>query len=339
VIAASAGNHARALAYHGRDLGVPVTVVMPEFAPLIKQARCRDFGATVILSGSNIGESKLLADALAAQQGLTYIHGFDGHDVIAGAGTLGIEILQQVPQVDAILTPVGGGGLIAGLSVAAKYLKPQVKIIGVETENTSSFSAALRAGRPVQCHLKSTLADGLAVPEVGAHAFEIAKNRVDSVVEVCEESVSLAILRLLELEKGVVEGAGAACLAALLSHLLPELKGLTVVACLCGGNIDPMVLGRVIEHALTLDGRLVKFHAIISDRPGGLAKFCELVASTGASVKQILHERAFAGADVATVEIECTVETRGEEHFRDLLNRLAAASIKCGRAAHTEFLP
>jgi threonine dehydratase len=165
VIAASAGNHALALAYHGKSLGIQVTVVMPVFAPLIKQARCRDLGANVLLSGDNIGEAKVLAEKLVAEHGFTYVHGFDGHDVMAGAGTLGLEILRQVPNVEAILVPVGGGGLIAGLSLAVKTLRPDVKVIGVETENAASFSAALTAGHPVKADISSTLADGLAVPK------------------------------------------------------------------------------------------------------------------------------------------------------------------------------
>jgi threonine dehydratase len=333
VIAASAGNHALALAYHGRNLGIPVSVVMPVFAPLIKQSRCRDLGATVLLSGGNIGEAKVLADELASENGFTYVHGFDGQEVMAGAGTLGLEILDQVPDVEAIVVPVGGCGLIAGLSLAVKSIRPEVRVVGVETESAASFSIALANGHPVPVEIRSTLADGLAVPEVGPHAFEIARRWVDEVVRVDEESVALSILRLLEIEKGVVEGAGAACLAALLRNLVPELQGRNVVICLCGGNIDPMILSRVIEHALTLDGRLAKFRALISDRPGGLAKFCELVAAQGASVKQILHERAFAGADVATVELECTVETRGHEHVAALLHGLGQAGIKCVQSA------
>jgi threonine dehydratase len=333
VIAASAGNHALALAYHGRSLSIPVTVVMPVFAPLIKQSRCRDLGAIVLLSGSNIAEAKVLADRHVTESGLIYIHGFDGEDVMAGAGTLGLEILDQVPDVDAIIVPVGGGGLIAGLSLAVKTLKPDVEIIGVETENAASYSAALACGHPVPAEIRSTLADGLAVPEVGPHAFEIARSRVSHVVLVDEESVALAILRLLEIEKGVVEGAGAACLAAMLQNAIPELNSKRVVLCLCGGNIDPMVLGRVIEHALALDGRLAKFRALISDRPGGLAKFCEVVAGLGAGIKQIVHERAFAGADVASVELECTVETRGHEHVYSLLEGVRNAGFKCTAAS------
>jgi threonine dehydratase len=327
VVAASAGNHALALAYCGQSLGIPVTVVMPVFAPLIKQTRCRNFGAKVLLSGQNIGEAKGLADELAAKHGLTYVHGFNGHDVIAGAGTLGLEIMDQVPDAEVIVVPVGGGGLIAGLGTAVKATHPHVRIVAVETENAASYAAAVKAGHPVLANLCPTLADGLVVPEVGDLAFEMAQKVVDDLVLVDEESVALAILRLVELEKGVVEGAGASPLAALLSKAIPDIQGKNVVLALCGGNIDPMVLSRVIEHALSSDGRLTQFRAVISDRPGGLAELCERIAAMGASVKQILHERAFASADISTVEVQCTVETRDQEHAHQLLEALKDAGI------------
>ena len=329
VVAASAGNHALALAYHGRDLGVPVTVVMPTVAPIIKQSRCRALGAQVLLYGENIGEAKELADRLVEERGLAYVHGFDGADVIAGAGTLGLEILDQVPDADAIVVPIGGGGLIAGLGLATKRLRPGCEIVGVETLQSASFTAALAAGRPTPSVVGATLADGLAVPCVGGRAFEIARRVVDRVVRVDEEAVALAILRLVELEKGVVEGAGATPLAALLAGELPHLKGKKVVLCLCGGNIDPTVLGRVIEHGLAVDGRLARFNAVISDRPGGLARLTSALAETGASVKQIVHERAFATADMSAVEVQCVVETRDRTHLEAVLARLSELGIPC----------
>ncbi len=329
VVAASAGNHALALAFHGRDLGIPVTVVMPTVAPLIKQSRCRALGARVLLSGENIGEAKDLADRLVEEEGLAYVHGFDGADVIAGAGTLGLEILDQVPDADAIVVPVGGGGLIAGLGLATKRLRPECEIVGVETHRSASYSAARDAGRPTLATVGATLADGLAVPTVGGRAFEIAQRVVDRVVRVDEEPVALAILRLVELEKGVVEGAGATPLAALLAGELNDLRGKKVVLCLCGGNIDPTVLGRVIEHGLAVDGRLARFTAIISDRPGGLARLTGALADAGASIKQIVHERAFASADVSTVEVDCVVETRDRTHLEAVLERLRELGMPC----------
>jgi threonine dehydratase len=327
VTAASAGNHALALAYHGRDLGIPVTVVMPIFAPLVKQERARSFGAKVLLQGMNIGEAKVKADELVEREGLTYVHGFDGADVIAGQGTMGLEIMEQVPDADAVIVPIGGAGLIAGLGIAVKKLRPETEIIGVEPQNAASYKAAHDVGHPILTHLEPTLGDGLAVPTVGPRAFAIAREVVDRIITVDEGRIALAILRLLELEKGVVEGAGATPLAALMSGRLPDLKGKKVVLALCGGNIDPGVLGRVIERGLVQGGRLAQFRAVISDRPGGLALLAETIAETGASVQQITHERAFASADVSKVEVTCTVETRDSEHFARLRKALRQNGI------------
>lgn len=328
VIAASAGNHALALAYHARELRIPVTVVMPRFAPLIKQSRCRSLGAKVMLSGENIAEAKLTADTLVESEGLTYVHGFDGHAVIAGQGTIGLELLEQVPDVDAVVVPIGGGGLIAGVGLAIKTLRPEVEIIGVEPRHAASFAAAKAAGRPVPVKMKPTLADGLAVPQIGERAFALARRVVDREVLVGEEELSLAVLRLAEMEKGVVEGAGAAPLAAMLSGKLPHLKGKRVALLLCGGNIDPAVLGRVIDYGLVADGRVTQFSAVISDRPGGLAELTAAIAAAGASVLQIHHDRAFGGADISTVTVLCTVETRDAEHISELHEALTRGGVR-----------
>ena len=327
VIAASAGNHALALAHHGRDLGIPVTVCMPLFAPLVKQTRCRELGARVILSGENIAEAKVEADRISAAEGQTYVHGFDGLEVIAGAGTLGLEILDQVPDPDAVVIPIGGGGLIAGMGLALKTMRPATEIIGVEPEHAASFSAALKQGKPVMAEVLPTLGDGLAVPCVGENAFQIARELVDDVLLVDESQIAVAILRLLELEKGVVEGAGAAPVAAMLSGKLDRLKGKRVVLVLCGGNIDPAVLDRVIDFGLVADGRISRFTAEISDRPGGLAAFTEVIAEAGAGVKQIEHERMFASADMSKVTVVCTVETRDRSHASALHQALKSAGF------------
>ena len=318
VIAASAGNHALGLAYHGRLLGIPVTVVMPDYAPLIKVSTCRRLGARVIVQGRDFAEARSHADALVGQEGLTYIHGFDDPAIIAGQGTMALEIFEQVGDVDAIVCPIGGGGLIAGIAIAAKALHPHVKVIGVESVATASFTAALKAKHPVSIPRRATLADGLAVLKVGANAFELARRRVDEVVRVSEDWIALAILRMAELEKTVVEGAAAAPLAALMAGLLPGLRGKRVVLTVCGGNIDPAILSRVIEKGLVHDGRLTRFTAIISDRPGGLAELARVVALNGASIKDIEHDRAFSGPDVSAVNAVCTVETRDHKHIREL---------------------
>ncbi|MDB6115392.1 MAG: tdcB 1 [Lacunisphaera sp.] len=318
VIAASAGNHALGLAYHGKLLGIPVTVVMPDYAPLIKVSTCRRLGARVLISGRDFAEARAQADALVAAEGLTYIHGFDAPDIIAGQGTLGLEVLDQVPDVDAIVCPIGGGGLIAGVSLAVKSLRPRVKIIGVESVATGNFSAALKKGKPTNVPRRPTLADGLATLTVGANAFALARKRVDRVVSVTENWIALAILRMVELEKSVVEGAAATPLAAMMAGLLPELRGKKVVLVACGGNIDPAILSRVIEKGLVHDGRMTRFTVVISDRPGGLAALSRVIAESGASFKDIEHDRAFSGPDIHAVNAVCTVETRDHAHIREL---------------------
>lgn len=328
VIAASAGNHAQALAYQGKLLGVPATVVMPKFAPLIKINNCQKLGATVVLHGKDFGEAKARAHELAQEKGLAYIDGYDDPAIIAGQGTLGLEIIEQVPEVDVIVVPIGGGGLAAGIALAVKALRPQTKVIAVEAENVASYSAALEAGKPTRITLHPTLADGLAIPQIGANAFEIARKNIDLAVTVAEEQIAIAILRIVELEKGVVEGGGAAPLAACLSGKLKEFLGKRVVLLFSGGNIDPNILSRVIERGLVADGRLGRFTAVISDRPGGLADLAKQIAASGASIKQVVHDRAFASSDVSAVSVVCTVETRDQEHLKNLRAQLQSHGVE-----------
>jgi threonine dehydratase len=328
VIAASAGNHALGLAYHGKLLGIPVVVVMPDYAPLIKITTCQRLGARVIIHGVDFTEARAQADALVAAEGLTYIHGFDDPAIIAGQGTLGLELLEQVPDLDAIVCPVGGAGLIAGIGVAVKALRPKVRLIGVESTHTGNFTAALRAGKPVRVPRRATLADGLATLVVGTNAFGLARRLVDQVVSVSEDWIALAILRMLELEKTVVEGAAAAPLAAMMAGRLPKLRGKRVALVVGGGNIDPAILSRVIEKGLVHDGRLTRFTVKISDRPGGLAELSRVIASCGASIKDIAHDRAFSGADVSAVNAVCTIETRDRTHIATLHRALKQHGFK-----------
>lgn len=328
VIAASAGNHAQGVGYHGGLLGVPVTVVMPRFAPLIKVTNCRAFGAEVILHGEDLTEARAKAVEIAAERGLAFLHPFDNADVIAGQGTMGLEILEQVPDADAIVVPVGGGGLVGGIGTAVKAKRPGVAVIGVEPEHAPSLAAAFARKGPVPVALAPTLADGLAVAQTGEITYAIASRVVDRLVTVDEASIALAILRLIELEKSVVEGAGAAPLAAFLAGKLPELAGRKVVLVLCGGNIDLTILDRVIEVGLVTDGRLARFTVSISDRPGGLARLAAVIAKAGASVKEIVHDRAFSGPDLSAVRVVCVVETTGHEHVRRLHEALAADGIR-----------
>ena len=321
VIAASAGNHALALAYHGKDLNVPVTVVMPEVAPLAKVDKCRKFGANIVIHGAHIGEAKEYAEKLIASTGLEYVNGYDDPPIIAGAGTIGIEIIEDVPCVDAVVVPVGGGGIIAGIGCAVKTLKPDVKVFGVEPHFAASYTAALEAGRPIAASVTPTLADGLAVPTVGSHAFEVARHYVDECVLVSEKEVSLAILRLIENEKMVVEGGGATGLAGLLPGGpldRPDLKNINIVVPLCGGNIDTTVLGRVLERGLAADDRLKNFTATVSDRPGGIGRLTTLLGEHGASIKDMYHERAFLQSNIDFVKVKCVVELQGLEHAKQI---------------------
>lgn len=318
VVAASAGNHALGLAYHGRLLGIPVTVVMPDYAPLIKITTCLRLGARVLIRGVDFSEARAAAHELVAAEGLTYIHGFDAPAIIAGQGTIGLELLRQVPDLEAVVCPVGGGGLIGGIALAVKSLKPRIRIIGVESVSTGNLSAALRAGKPTLQPRRHTLADGLATLTVGSEAFQLARRHVDEVVRVSEEGIAVAILRMIELEKTVVEGAAAVPLAALMANKLPQLRGRRVALIVGGGNIDPAILSRVIEVGLVHDGRLTRFTAMISDRPGGLAELSRVIAGTGASIKDIAHDRAFGGPDVRRVRAVCTVETRDRAHIATL---------------------
>lgn len=322
VVAASAGNHALGLAYHGSLLGIPVTVVMPRFAPLVKVATCRRLGATVLLQGETFEDARQQAVEMSQAKGLRLIHGFDDAEVIAGQGTVACEVLDDVPDADAIVVPTGGAGLLAGVAIAAKSRRPGIRIISVEAAAAASFTASLAAGKPVTAPVRPTLADGLAVGKVGQRSFALASHRVDRVLAVSEEALSLAVLRLLELEKTVCEGAGAAALAAVMGEVGHELAGRKVVLLLCGGNIDPTILHRVIDHGLAADGRLWRFTAHVSDRPGGMARLTAAIAAAGASVQEIEHDRAFSGPDVFSTTVEVTVETADRDHISRLYRGL-----------------
>ncbi|KDR16615.1 uncharacterized protein LOC110832432 isoform X2 [Zootermopsis nevadensis] len=327
VISASLGNHALALSYHGHKLNIPVTVVMPVVAPIMKIRACRQHGASVVVQGKDMGEAKKIAMQLSKERDLIYINGYDHPHIMAGQGTLGLEIADQVNDVDAVIVPVGGGGLIAGVALAIKTLHPKTTVIGVESERCASFSRALKAGKPVYTPIESTLADGLAVPMVGYNAFATAAPLIDKMVVVEEKWIAIAILRLVELEKCVVEGAGAAGLAAILAGHLDELKGKRVVLPLCGGNIDTTILGRCLDRGLACDGRLLKFSVTVSDRPGGIAELCRLMASIGVSIKDIMHERAWIQSDIFSVEVKVVCETQDIEHA-SILKRILCENYK-----------
>ena len=332
VIAASAGNHALGLAYHGGLLGIPVTVVMPRFAPLVKVATCRRLGARVLLEGDSFADARDVALGIAAREGPELIHGFDDPRVIAGQGTMALEILEDVPQAAALVVPTGGAGLLAGVGLVAKAIRPDITIVAAEPAAAPTFSASLAAGRPVEVPIRPTLADGLAVGRVGDTSFPIAAGVVDRVATISEASLALAVVRLLELEKLVVEGAAASALAAMLGPHGAEFAGRPVVLLLCGGNIDLTMLDRVIDNGLVADGRRWRFTTRISDRPGGVARLTAVIAAAGASVREIVHDRAFAGADVFATTVEVTVETADRNHVARLVERLDSAGFPV--AAH-----
>jgi threonine dehydratase len=284
----------------------------------------------VLLHGDTYDEALHEAVRLAAERGLTYVHPFDDPRVIAGQGTMAFEILEQVPDAEAVLVPVGGGGLLAGVATVFRALKPDLEVIGVEPVNAACFAAGLAAEGPVRVPTRFTLADGLAVEEAGRHTLAIARPLVHRLLTVTEESLALAMLRLAELEKCVIEGAGAAGLAALLGEGLPELAGRRVILLLTGGNIDPLAHSRVIERGLAADGRIYRFDALISDRPGGLAHLSGVLAAAGANVTEIVHNRTFAGPDLSRVHVLCTVETRDRAHIAELQQRLAENGVELG---------
>jgi len=317
---------ALALAYHGHDLGIAVTVVMPKWSPLVKVKNCRSFGANILLHGDAYDDAKREAKRLAEEKGLTYIPGFDDPDIIAGQGTVGLEILEDVPDVDVVICPVGGGGLIAGVGRALKTIKPNVRLIGVEPVNAPTMHESLKAGHVVKVDTKPTLADGLAVAEVGKLCFDIAKEVIDDLLLVDEPAIARAVLRLLELEKTVIEGAGAVPLAAAMDPAF-DLANKKVVLLLCGGNIDMSMISKVIDRGLAADGRLCRVVASVSDRPGSLANLTRVLGATGASVKEVEHDRHFGPPDVALVNIICVLETRDFEHIEQIKQALRDANI------------
>ncbi len=324
VVAASAGNHGLAVALHASRLGTSAVIVMPEWAPLSKVTAARRHGAEVILDGENYDEAFARAKTIQNERNLVFVHPFDDPRVIAGQGTIGLELVEQVPELDAVLVPVGGGGLISGIAVAVKSLRPAARVIGVQAEVSAGMKAALTGGRRVLIPPATTLADGIAVRRVGEHTFELTRRHVDEVVTVSEEEIANAILLLLEIEKTVVEGAGAVPLAALVNTRV-ALQGKTVALVLSGGNIDVNLVSRIIDRGLVKDGRLARFSVLLRDRPGALARLTALVAESRANVLDIHHARAFSRARVGESEVELTLETSGREQIEAIKRHLTEA--------------
>jgi threonine dehydratase len=322
VVTASAGNHAQAVAYHGARLGIPVEVVMPEHTPLIKVANTRRFGAGVRFHGATLSESMVEAHRIEKEERRVLVHAYDDERVIAGQGTIGLELLEQLPDVKIVVVPIGGGGLISGIAVAMKEQRPEVRIVGVEASAAASALASRRAGRIVAIESADTIADGIAVKRPGDLTFPLIERYVDDIVAVDEVEIAGAVHMLLERQKLLAEGAGAVALAALTTGRIAVHRGESVVVILSGGNIDLNLAGRIVDRGLVGDGRLARLAVTVPDRPGSLAMLTRLVAEAGANVLEVVHGRAFADISVRDVEIVMLLETRGTEHTNAIMKVL-----------------
>ncbi|HQX66708.1 MAG TPA: threonine ammonia-lyase [Ottowia sp.] len=325
VIAMSAGNHAQGVAYHAARLGIPATIVMPTFTPGVKVARTRGFGARVILHGDSLEAAYTHAKALAEAQNLVFVHPYNDSAIMAGQGTLALEMLAAQPALDTLVVPVGGGGLIAGIATAAKAIRPGIRVIGVQTQRFPAMVNAVQGTQHPQGG--NTIAEGIAVGAPGALCLEVIRQRVDELLLVDEGDIEQAIVMLLEIEKTLAEGAGAAALAALLRHK-DRFAGRKVGMVLSGGNIDPQLLAQIIGRGLVRSGRLIRIVISARDVPGSLARITALVAEAGANVDEVHHQRAFTLLAAQNVEIEMVLQTRGHEHVQELLERLRGAGLE-----------
>lgn len=330
VVAASAGNHAQGVAYHATARGIRAIIVMPLPTPLVKVTATRNFGAEVVLHGANYDEAYAEARRLCADADMTFIHPFDDLAVMAGQGTIGLELLEQIPQLEAVVVPIGGGGLIGGIACAVKESRPDIRVIGVQTSRLPSMAAALREGGPVTIDAATTIADGIAVRRAGDVTFPVVEKYVDEIVTVDEDEISSAILMLLEREKTLAEGAGATALAALLQHRT-SLKGKHTAVLVCGGNIDVTLLARIIERGLVQDGRLIMLRIHLLDKPGALAELTKLIAHSRANIVNTLYNRAYYGVNLGDTVIDITMETRGREQVAELLAALTAEGYRHSR--------
>jgi threonine dehydratase len=324
VIAASAGNHAQGVAYHAGKHDIRARIFMPLPTPLTKVSSTRAYGAEVILDGTNYDEAYEKAIENGRTDRLTFIHAFDDDAVIAGQGSLGLEILQQHPDVEAVVVPIGGGGLIGGIACAVKETKPSVKVFGVQPARIASMKAAISQGKPVTLDSAKTIADGIAVRRAGDRTFPLVQKYVDEIVTVEEEEIANAILLLLEREKTLAEGAGAAAIAAVLNHKLP-LKGKRVAVLVCGGNIDVTLLSRIIERGLVKDGRLVRLRVHLPDYPGALHRLTGILADHRANIVETAYDRAYHGVNLGDTAIDITMETRGPDHIAELIAALTSS--------------
>ena len=320
VVAASAGNHAQGVALAANMLGIKATVFMPEGAPIPKTNATRGYGAEVRFAGDYLTQALAAAQEFADETGAILIHPFDHTDIVAGQGTTGLEILQQAPEAATVMVPTGGGGLLAGVAIAIKGLRPDVRVVGVQAEGAAAFPESLRTGAPVALEQMTTMADGIAVACPGDVPFAAIQKYVDDVVTVSEDSLSRALVMLLERAKMVVEPSGAAAVAALMDQ--PQAFGTPVVAVLSGGNVDPLLLGKLIRHGLASGGRYMNLQVHIPDSPGGLARLLAELADAAANVLEVEHDRTTSSLHIGEVEVRLQLETRGVAHAEGVLTRL-----------------
>lgn len=328
VIAASAGNHAQGVAHAARLLGINATIVMPETTPLSKIRGTRELGAAIVLHGGGYDEAFDKAYELQQQHGYTLVHAFDDPLIIAGQGTIGLEILEQLPEVEVVVVPVGGGGLISGIASAIKSVSPQVDIIGVEAERMAAMKQSVAAGKVTPLPMANTIADGISVARVGEHTLPLVQSLVANIVTVSEEEIAAAIMTLLEREKSLAEGAGAAGFAALLHQHISGLAGRKVVAVISGGNIDMTRLSHILERGLELDGRLARLKVIVPDKPASITELATIIAEHHANIEQISQNRAALEVALEETELELVLQTRGRDHVSEIIEALMAQGYR-----------
>jgi threonine dehydratase len=328
VLAVSAGNHAQGVALHAQRLGIPATIVMPRFTPSVKVEATRGFGAVIVLQGETLEEARAHGLAMARERGLVFIHPYDDPQVIAGQGTIALEMLRAAPGLDALVVAVGGGGLISGIALAARSVRPGIEIVGVQTDRFPAMFDLFHG--TVHPQGVGTIAEGIAVGLPGVLSSRLVRALVDDMLLVEEGDIELAIVTLLEIEKTVVEGAGAAGLAALMRHR-ERFAGRRVGLVLCGGNIEPLLLAAIVRRAMVRSGRLARIRIESRDRPGALAGIAAVLAESGANIEEISHQRAFSTLSAERAEVEVVVQTRGDEHVSEVLARLDAAGFRSAR--------
>jgi threonine dehydratase len=330
VIAASAGNHAQGVAFHASALGIRARIVMPLATPQVKVAATRSYGAEVILHGASYDEACEEAMRLQLEEDSTFIHPFDDPDVISGQGTIGLELLAQVPDMEAVVVPIGGGGLISGIGCALKETNPRIRVLGVESDKLPSMLRAREFGAPVTLAAEATVADGIAVRRAGDLTLPLVSRYVDEIVTVDDEEIASAILMLLEQEKTLAEGAGAAALAAVVQSKI-NLRRRPTAVLVCGGNIDVTLLAKIIERGLVKDGRLLRIRVYLQDRPGALRALTEILARERANIVETLHNRAYYGVSLGETVIDVTIETRGANHITAIHHALREAGFRFER--------